>query len=253
MTPPVFGRSGASPLAQYLPTIYRQPGTAIWVFRRPYITDDGVTISAAADLSLGLSPLSQGTAARQPGVDLVGGRATFLAATVQYLACSAAGLVAFPDNRGAASLSHVSEMHNLTPGAQMCVGGWTNTGAFSTYLLGFHTVGDNLRTQRAAGGSTVTATGAAAVTETKATYIHQDTGGATDSTLTNYRENTADGTGTGAMGATTNNMFAIGAWVGSSAIQPWTGSMHGAIAMNRVPTATERAQITAWGAAGCPA
>lgn len=203
-------------------------------------------ISAIADMSLGLYPLSQGTGAAQP--DRGSGKITF--DTDEFVESSDATLAGFATGASFAALI-VADLNGSTPSTSETILSWTSTvsGTRKSYMR--HNVADKMLSFQQHGGTSVTATSTANMDATRKTYISNHTGGAS-SVTTQYVSNILDGTSaTADTGSTAGNRFGLGA----ETVTPsffFNGSIIAACAMSREATAGERAEWEAYLTAGCP-
>lgn len=244
-----LGRSG-NPLAQYLSGIYTV--NPFWLFRAGYVTETAGAISAAADASLGLYPVSQGTAANQP--TLAGDKATF--ASNDYLFSTAAGLVSIPDARAPWSIWFIAELNGSTPAANECIAAWGNTAAAQPYALAWHSTTDKLSALRQTPAQpAITYASTANADATRALYVVQGTGGATTDTISVYKNTVLAGgaAASGTIGAETHDRFAIGALVRSTVGSFYNGSIVALGVRAGLYTAGEQTQLNNWRLAGAPA
>lgn len=207
-------------------------------------------ISAMADVSLNLYPLSQGTGANQPTRG--SGKITF--ATNDYLGSTDATLTGWGNGREPVTLLLIAECNSATPAANETLGGWGNSGTANNFLRIAHTAADVLVAGRGNGaGGEVAATSVATMSATRAAYIGTFLGTATDS-INSYRDNTLiAGPSAGAVSAYACNQFAIGALWRTTAAAFFNGAIVAAAAVPGVVTADQRAEWSAYLTAGCPA
>lgn len=240
-----MGRAGVG-LASYLPTLY---GSApIWHAGSTTPNADGA-ISAIADVSLGLYPLSQGTGGNQPTRG--GGKVTY--ATNDYMGSTDATLCAWGDGRNAVTVAVIAECNAGTPSANEALIGFGNSGTANNYLRMVHDTSDRLLAGRGNGaGGEVAATSAAGITSTRRAYIATYAGGASD-TINLYQDGAViAGPATGAVAVYTCNQFALGCLWRTTAASFANASIVVAFALPRVATAGEIAAWTAYKDAGCP-
>lgn len=236
----------AGGVASYLPTLY---GTApIWHHASTTPNADGA-ISAMADISLGLYPLSQGTAGNQPTRG--GGKVNF--ATDDFIASVDATLTGWASAQAAVSIWVIGECNGSTPAANETIAGFGSSASNNRYIRLVHDTSDRLLAARGKGDGTEPCNGvsAAGITATRSAYVVTFTGGASD-TVTTYRDGTQIATGTGAVDSYVTNQFSLGALWRSTAAAFFNGAIVAAGVKNGVLTAGEIAQITAYKDAGAP-
>ncbi len=209
-------------------------------------------LSALADMSLGLYPLSQGTGTNQPTRG--SGKITFT--TDDSLRSTAAALCAFPDNCHAWSFGAIAELNNATPAANECVGSWGSTASNNNFVAARHMTTDKLNTVRSGnpGPVTVSHNSTANMDATRAAYVWQGSGGALQDTLSSYKDGviTASAVNAAALNVTTD-LFGLGCLQRTANTNFLNGAIVAAWAMDRVPSAGELAQWNAYMTAGAPA
>jgi hypothetical protein len=234
-------------MALYLPTLYGS--FPIWHHGSTTPDSDGA-ISAIADASLGLYPVSQASGPAQPTRG--SGKITFTAN--DYMRTVAAALAAYPDSRHAWTFWAIAELNAGTPGTNEALFSWGDSAIANNYIYGYHTVVDKLSTTHTTSAGGATNASAATQDATRAAYIFQGTGGASTETVSSYKNNslTSMGANTAAIASHISNGFVIGALYRASPSRYFNGSIVACGALDRVMTSDERAQLQAWFNAGAP-
>jgi len=235
----------SSALKRYLPSI---AGIyPVWHHASTTPNTDGA-ISAIADVSLGLYPLSQGTPANQPSRG--SGKITFDGD--DWLETADATLCGFATG-SAFSLLMVVEMNSGTPGTRNEVGGWGDAAVLTENGYLAHSAADFLEAYNRHGGTNLVATGATALDATRRTYMMVATNGASGNVLS-YIGNVLEATsGTGNPGSNASDRFSLGGvFLGANPTSSLSGAIIAACAVSIAADATMRGQWENWANAGCP-
>ena|GEM_PF-1844162 len=235
----------SSGLAQYLPSIYGI--YPIWHHASTTPNADGA-ISAIADVSLGLYPLSQGTPANQPSRG--SGKITFDGG--DWMETADATLSGFATG-SAYTLLLVIECDSATPAAVQEFAGWGHTSSAARYGYIAHRTDDEMTALQRHGGTAQSVIGTTNLDSTRITLVGVFTNGASGN-IALYRQNALENTSaTSDPGSTVSDRFSLGGvYLGAAPATGLNGALVAACAVSVAADATMRGQWQAWADAGCP-